>query len=204
MINQSDTPETDKALYPMNGVDIVWPEFARKLERERDQLKRWTSVNGVIELERERDEARTLERERNDWKALATQYSAEREHNAMQALAYKADRDEARADAIRWQSIAEGRGRTDDEADNDTQAELAAWEMLKEARDELSVAYGKLDRILNLTTHEDRWWAMEEIERVCVNESNETLQPEREAENDKYIWQSVAESCGDSDETFFK
>lgn len=32
----SDTPETDAALYPMNQVDIVWPEFARKLERERD------------------------------------------------------------------------------------------------------------------------------------------------------------------------
>lgn len=33
---KSDTPETDAALYPMNQVDIVWPEFARKLERERD------------------------------------------------------------------------------------------------------------------------------------------------------------------------
>ena len=35
-----------------------------------------------------------LERERDEWKALATQYSGEREHNAMQALAYKAERDE--------------------------------------------------------------------------------------------------------------
>ena len=35
----SDTPETDAALYPMNQVDIVWPEFARKLERERDKAR---------------------------------------------------------------------------------------------------------------------------------------------------------------------
>ena len=35
----SDTPETDAALYPMNHVDIVWPEFARKLERERDEAR---------------------------------------------------------------------------------------------------------------------------------------------------------------------
>ncbi len=28
------TPRTDAALYPMNQVDIVWPEFARTLERE--------------------------------------------------------------------------------------------------------------------------------------------------------------------------
>ena len=37
-----------------------------------------------------------LERERDEARALATQYSGEREHNAMQALAYKAERDEAR------------------------------------------------------------------------------------------------------------
>jgi hypothetical protein len=34
-------------------------------------------------------------RERDDALALLAQYSAEREHNAMQALAYKAERDEA-------------------------------------------------------------------------------------------------------------
>jgi hypothetical protein len=34
------TPETDAALYPMNQVDIVWPEFARKLERERDEARK--------------------------------------------------------------------------------------------------------------------------------------------------------------------
>ena len=43
------------------------------------------------------------------------------------------ERDEARAEMIRWMSIAEGRGRTDHEEENDTQSELAAWEMLTEA-----------------------------------------------------------------------
>ena len=28
------TPRTDAALYPMNGVEIVWPDFARQLETE--------------------------------------------------------------------------------------------------------------------------------------------------------------------------
>lgn len=30
----STTPRTDAALYPMNGVEIVWPDFARTLETE--------------------------------------------------------------------------------------------------------------------------------------------------------------------------
>ena len=59
-----------------------------------------------------------LERERDEWKALATQYSVEREHNAMQALAYETERDEAQAEMIRWMSIAEGRGRTDETLSN--------------------------------------------------------------------------------------
>jgi hypothetical protein len=35
----NDTPETNAALYPMDQVDIVWLEFARKLERERDEAR---------------------------------------------------------------------------------------------------------------------------------------------------------------------
>ncbi len=38
-MSEQPTPETDEALYAMNGVDIVWPEFARKLERERDEAR---------------------------------------------------------------------------------------------------------------------------------------------------------------------
>ena len=67
----SDTPETDAALYPMDQVYIVWPEFARKLERERDEAKKDSAqladrlsglelrtTEELARLERERDEAR--------------------------------------------------------------------------------------------------------------------------------------------------
>ena len=42
------------------------------------------------------DFARQLERERDDWEEHAIKFADERESNAMQALAYKAERDEAR------------------------------------------------------------------------------------------------------------
>jgi len=35
----SATPRTDAALYPMNGVEIVWPDFARTLETELAEAK---------------------------------------------------------------------------------------------------------------------------------------------------------------------
>jgi hypothetical protein len=68
----SDTPETDAALYPMNGVDIVWPEFARELERERDEAIRARDV--ALKAAHTYDEAHTkacegwaqAERERDD------------------------------------------------------------------------------------------------------------------------------------------
>lgn len=72
---QRPTPETDAAAFdiPHHGGDgtgsrvaVVHYQVARRLERERDEAL-----------------------------ALLAQYSAEREHNAMQALAYKAERDEA-------------------------------------------------------------------------------------------------------------
>jgi hypothetical protein len=58
---KTDTPETDAETWKAGDLRIgskVCADFARKLERERDELKRWTSVNGVIDLQRERDEAR--------------------------------------------------------------------------------------------------------------------------------------------------
>lgn len=66
-MNNRPTPETDAAIYPMNQVDIVWPEFARKLERERDEamellasekITRNHIIKRSVEVERERDEAR--------------------------------------------------------------------------------------------------------------------------------------------------
>jgi hypothetical protein len=75
-------------------------KLKRKLAEAREQraaateelihLKQWQRITGVSDLIRELDE----------WKALATQYSVEREHNAMQALAYEAERDEWKAKYI--------------------------------------------------------------------------------------------------------
>jgi hypothetical protein len=58
-MNTQPTPETESWCgWGIGGLQVVPASFARKLERERDELKRWTSVNGVIDLQRERDEAR--------------------------------------------------------------------------------------------------------------------------------------------------
>jgi hypothetical protein len=58
-MSNEPTPETESwSGWGIGGLQVVPASFARKLERERDELKRWTSVNGVIDLQRERDEAR--------------------------------------------------------------------------------------------------------------------------------------------------
>ena len=67
------TPETDdsKTRVRKNGfsrlIEYCYANDMAKLERERDELKRWTSVNGVIDLQRERDEARE---ELSEWRIL--------------------------------------------------------------------------------------------------------------------------------------
>ena len=79
----SDTPETDQmvatALYHLEN-DETCPAAVY-----------WRMVEFT----------RTLERERDEWVSKAVELSAERESNAMQALAYKAERDELR----RWTSV---------------------------------------------------------------------------------------------------
>jgi hypothetical protein len=61
-MNARPTPETDalRDLYEnyeyRANVGDIW-ELCEFFERERNELKRWTSVNGVIDLQRERDEA---------------------------------------------------------------------------------------------------------------------------------------------------
>ncbi len=93
----SDTPETDAALYPMNQVDIVWPEFARKLERERDEARRKlnnldvTAIHSchnecqspICVLRRERDEAREALMKIEDLFVDGTDVYADREKMGM-------------------------------------------------------------------------------------------------------------------------
>lgn len=61
------TPETDQ-MASMRRTHQEWQAHGERLERERDELRRWTSVNGVTELERERDELREA---LNDWENAA-------------------------------------------------------------------------------------------------------------------------------------
>jgi hypothetical protein len=65
----SDTPETDAVVVETHLGDAVDADHARKLERERDEARRWNEegkANGhrvAVErdqLQRERDEARAL------------------------------------------------------------------------------------------------------------------------------------------------
>jgi hypothetical protein len=84
-IMNTDTPETDAAARggPSQGYEIVHTDFARKLERERDEaraeLEAWQSENGpegwwvkhedYIEQKQLWENAvATLKRERDEWK----------------------------------------------------------------------------------------------------------------------------------------
>ena len=62
----SDTPRTDAALYPMNGVDIVWPEFARELEIKYNEAKQKNEQYfiWVNQLINERDELKKIVEQR--------------------------------------------------------------------------------------------------------------------------------------------
>jgi hypothetical protein len=108
-MSNEPTTETDAALYPMNQVDIVWPEFARKLERERDEarnerdkmqaeLEMWRDGNIIHEAHR--NELEKVEQERDE--AQVTIEDAKRGLNAtdyegilLAAMRVKEERDEA-------------------------------------------------------------------------------------------------------------
>ena len=85
-----NTPETDHLERNLgNAAHPVLSSFCRKLERERDEAREALKTGGMLNI---------IDR------AAHGRAAAIRE------------RDEARAEMIRWMSIAEGRGRTDDES----------------------------------------------------------------------------------------
>jgi hypothetical protein len=103
----SDTPETDAALYPMNGVDIVWPEFSRQLERERNEAREAFVIatdqmviaqSNLREANKERDEARgdrdTIQTELEMWRDGNILHEVHR--NELEKV--EQERDEARED----------------------------------------------------------------------------------------------------------
>jgi hypothetical protein len=113
----TDTPRTDEA-----AVDVWRKSNGERMATSSDKV----DADFARCLERELNEARfdlDFSRRLADWQSKTIDDLT-------------AQRDEAREESIRWQSFAEGRGRTDDEIENDTQCELAAWELLREAQAE--------------------------------------------------------------------
>ena len=97
---KSDTPETDQMV------------ATALCQLENDETCPASVYWRMVEF------TRTLERERDEWVSKAVELCAERESNAMQALAYKAERDELR----RWTSV---NGVSDLERERDRMQELA-------------------------------------------------------------------------------
>lgn len=98
-MNNRPTPETDR--------------IARAACDDKGMLCRPQLLWDALErLERERDEARE---ELADWALIVEAVHSDRrnERHCVCATVYRKERDDALADAVRWQSIAEGRGRTD-------------------------------------------------------------------------------------------
>ena len=126
-MSERPTPETDAEIYPMNGVDIVWPEFSRQLERERDEAReaaaKWESSSDAMEragaeqarradenrewalrAERERDEARA---ELADHKSALEIANRSADDQMRQKRLAERERDEAREQNAKLRDIAE-------------------------------------------------------------------------------------------------
>lgn len=74
-VNRRPTPETDAELYPMNGVDIVWPDFARRLESERDELRSDLEFRrGLFQLQEQ--QLNDVRKERDELRAYADKLAA--------------------------------------------------------------------------------------------------------------------------------
>ena len=95
------TPVSNKAKIAFTSLfandDAYWVPFtvACNLERGRDEAlallaSEKSTRNTIVKR------AAETQRELAIWEHFATQFSTEREHNAMQALAYKSERDEVR------------------------------------------------------------------------------------------------------------
>jgi hypothetical protein len=90
-MKETPTPETDAACFPMNAKHpYVSTDFARKLERERDEarteLEMWRDGNIMHQIHR--DELEKAERERDKWAKLCGQYKQERDEAREAARRY--------------------------------------------------------------------------------------------------------------------
>ena len=173
---QRPTPETDAAAFdiPHHGGDgtgsrvaVVHYQVARRLERERDEAL-----------------------------ALLAQYSAEREHNAMQALAYKAERDEAIAtcqelvtdsNAVTLAATVVRLERERNEAREALSGRTVSCSQCNEAAAKLSTVYRWIERnhpdgfidsqshLQNLDRVADAWHDKLEAMREAIREAHDAL-----------------------------
>ena len=82
------------------------------------------------------DEVAVLERELAEWVNKASQYAAERESNAMQAMAYKSERDAA-LDALRkWDAVCVAADACNAEMESDEYSQTQ-WEAFEQKHTDL-------------------------------------------------------------------
>ena len=117
MDTMSDTPETDAMEYFDAICDpdrIVEADFCRKLERERDDARN-ALIIAVDEMVQVQSQLRDVERERDTYSDQADSLVDRLGATQERMIDAERERDEARKDSIFWQSLAEGRGRTNDD-----------------------------------------------------------------------------------------
>ena len=168
----------DWIILSVSEVAVIRDELLA-VKRELDELKALLtkeqgavtiSRNGYVqELERERDEARE---DATHWKA-----QCQKGFNIAELIR---ERDEARAEMIRWMSIAEGRGRTDDDDTGKAMAKLirqrdeareaaAKWESSFDAMERAGADQAR-------RADENREWALKaERERDEAREQRDRL-----------------------------
>jgi len=153
-MSEQPTPETDVALYPMNGVDIVWPEFARKLERERDEAR--INAEKSKAYKRVLKETNLRQTERIRYLEGATNHAC----GTPLSVALK-ERDEARNAIVGWEN------KWKCAIDMAARAELERDEALKDAKN----YHAKMVNLIN-----EREDARELAQQM--SESNQVLQAE--------------------------
>lgn len=135
-------------------------------------------------------------RERDDALALLAQYSAEREHNAMQALAYKAERDEAIAtcqelvtdsNAVTLAATVVRLERERNEAREALSGRTVSCSQCNESAEKLSTVYRWIERnhpdgfidsqshLQNLDRVADAWHDKLEAMREAIREAHDAL-----------------------------
>ena len=130
--------------------------------------KYWVPVDIARKLERELDEARDAAKKAKAYKRVLKETNAQ----------LKRERDEARKEMIRWMSIAEGRGRTEDDDTGKAMAKLICQrDEARGQRDRLAAALREvremcLDKTIELHPDHDLKGTIDE----CIDISNDALQ----------------------------